>query len=813
MAAGRIGPARPDVGWLTVALLAGLLILAGYLHVDFQYGGEVNAMDVFDAVLGLVIFTLPGFHAVAVAAVGKAVAEALLHIRPAKAAFNVSQWMAAAGTAAAVFAVLGGGDSARGGLLPLMAAMVVMTAVNSVAVVCVLSLVGTRRVGAVLSDLASLRQWSAVTLAANVSLAVLFAAAYAWAPLAALAVPVPLVLLHWSSRGYAAGRVDRARLAGLQSATHALAAPVDPRAGIPQFVEAVRRCFECEMAELVVLRPDGDREVHRSTAAGGGACTSAVEAGNDPTLASLLLDVERAVRVDDDYPDPAVAGRLRGEQWRDCLAAPVRSGRRSTAVLCCYNRSGLDSTEGGELAVLEALAGEVAGALDKAELLEEIAHQAIHDPLTGLPNRRLLLDRLENALVQALRVPTASVAVLFLDLDRFKSANDTHGHQVGDQILVAVARRLEALMRASDTVGRLGGDEFVVVCANLGGEHQAVHIAERVAEAVSAAVEHDGIDVSLSASIGIALAAPGDVDGELLLEQADAAMYQAKEQGRSRYQLFDGHMHAAALHRIKTEDELGRALERGEFRLFYQPSIDMGTAEVAGAEALLRWKHPERGLMSPEEFIDLAEESRLILPIGSWVIHEACREAARWESAARDEDRPLTVSVNLSAVQLAQPGLCDDVRSALSDVDLDPATLCLEITESLLMVDFAAAMDTLQALKTLGIRLSLDDFGTGYSSLAHVHQFPIDELKVDRSFVGRLGEPAQDTKIVEAVVGLAQALNLTTVAEGVETRQQLQLVQALGCDLGQGYYWSAPLDGAEFADWRGARPRDRARRA
>jgi diguanylate cyclase (GGDEF)-like protein/PAS domain S-box-containing protein len=419
-----------------------------------------------------------------------------------------------------------------------------------------------------------------------------------------------------------------------------------------------------------------------------------------------------------------------------------------------------------------------------------LTHMALHDSLTGLPNRTLALDRLALALARTERHPS-SVAVLFLDLDRFKVINDSLGHNLGDQLLVAVAARLREAVRPSDTVARIGGDEFVVVCEDIVGVEDATRIAERIADALSRPFELNDDEVLLATSVGIALSSgPGDTP-ETLLRDADAAMYRAKETGRNRYEVFDSSMRVEAVERLDLEQALRRALGRSEFRLFYQPVLDMETGTIVGVEALLRWEHPERGLLRPAEFISLAEETGLILPIGKWALQEACRQARRWREA--DPDRPpLTVAVNLSARQLAQPNVADMVAEALESTGTDPSQVWLEITESILTGDTEATVGALRALKALGVRLSVDDFGTGYSSLLYLKRFPVDTLKVDRSFVAGLGTYPEDTAIVAGVVGLAQTLGLTAIAEGVETEEQRAALRALGCDLAQGYLFGHP---------------------
>jgi diguanylate cyclase (GGDEF)-like protein/PAS domain S-box-containing protein len=423
----------------------------------------------------------------------------------------------------------------------------------------------------------------------------------------------------------------------------------------------------------------------------------------------------------------------------------------------------------------------------QAEL--ELSHAALHDTLTGLPNRALFLDRLSLALRRTER-HSGSVAVLFCDLDRFKVVNDSLGHDAGDRLLVDVAGRIGAALRPADTVARFGGDEFTILCEDIAGEIEAATIAQRIVDVFRDPFLLEDGEVFLATSLGIAIARGPDDRAEDLIRDADAAMYRAKERGKGRYEIFDEAMRADAVVRLETESALRRALERGELRLHYQPEVELATGRICGFEGLLRWEHPLRGLLGPSAFIPLAEETGLIVGIGEWVLREACTEAARWT-------QPLTLSVNLSARQLAQHDLVAMVRRALSETRMDPSMLCLEITESAVMESGAATTAQLRALKSLGVRLAIDDFGTGFSSLAHLRRFPVDVIKIDGTFVAGLGREPQDASIAAAVISLAHALGLTTVAEGVETEEQLAILKELGCDFGQGYLFARPLPADE----------------
>jgi diguanylate cyclase (GGDEF)-like protein/PAS domain S-box-containing protein len=454
--------------------------------------------------------------------------------------------------------------------------------------------------------------------------------------------------------------------------------------------------------------------------------------------------------------------------------------------------------------------GVMSDVTERKELEDRLKHQALHDALTGLPNRTLFTDRLGHALTRSEAgrgERPGSVAVLFLDLDNFKIVNDSLGHEAGDRLLVEMARRISGCLRMGDTAARLGGDEFTVLLEGARDTEEAEDAARNVAERIAEALEIPFVlgeqEVFVTSSIGIAALSPREEDGpEGLLRDADAAMYRAKQSGKSRYQLFDDSMNAVALDRLNLENDLRRALERGEYRLHYQPTMSLETGRITGVEALLRWEHPERGLVLPGEFIPIAEETGLIIPLGRWVLREACRQVMEWGETlpAGYPARTLAVSVNLSAKQFMQEDLTRDIVRALEETGLPPERLILEITESVVMEDASMTAEVMRGLKALGVRISVDDFGTGYSSLAYLERFPADYLKIDRSFVEGLGRGPESTAIISAMVNLSRDLGLGVVAEGIETADQLERLKTLGCELGQGYYFAKPLPAAAAAD-------------
>jgi diguanylate cyclase (GGDEF)-like protein/PAS domain S-box-containing protein len=439
---------------------------------------------------------------------------------------------------------------------------------------------------------------------------------------------------------------------------------------------------------------------------------------------------------------------------------------------------------------------------ERKQLEDQLVHEAFHDSLTKLANRALFKDRVDQALRRRHHAGEM-VAVLFLDLDGFKEVNDSLGHASGDQLLIQVAQRLRSSVRSEDTVARFGGDEFAVLIDTVAHDYDASEAARRIVDGLREPFLVDGQEIHVRASIGIATTgseaeaedAEATEDADRLMRNADLAMYRAKAAGQGSFTRYDPQMHTGLVERLQLESDLRRALDGGELELHYQPTIELATGEICGFEALLRWHHPTRGLISPVDFIPLAESTGLIRPFGQWVLREACRQAVAWD--AERYGRPLTMSVNVSGRQFEQSDLPTIVAMALAESGLPPARLCLEVTESVLMNDTEENLVLLRRLKDMGVRLAIDDFGTGYSSLSYLHRFPVDTLKIDRSFVERLSQPSGDAALARTIVQLGQSLGMVTVAEGIEQYSQFLALNRMSCELGQGFYFSCPLPAAE----------------
>jgi diguanylate cyclase (GGDEF)-like protein len=430
---------------------------------------------------------------------------------------------------------------------------------------------------------------------------------------------------------------------------------------------------------------------------------------------------------------------------------------------------------------------------ERKEAEERILHEALHDSLTGLPNRALFTEHLKQAIAHVKRHEDSLYAVLFLDLDRFKNVNDSLGHVAGDQMLAATARKLQTTLRPEDVLARQGGDEFTILLSDIHNASDATRVASRIQNELQRPCDVNGRDVTTSASIGIALSTHGYSEPEEVLRDSDIAMYRAKSLGRGRHEIFDSSMQERVMAQLKFEADFRRAVKNEEFCLHYQPIMSLKTNQITGFEALVRWQHPEYGLVLPAEFIPIAEETGLIAPLGHWVLQTACRQLRQWQDLS-PRNASLSVNVNLSCKQFSQANLIERVKSVLAEAGLLASSLELEITESTVMENAKVAAGMIGQLRNLGVGVQIDDFGTGYSSLSYLHHFPVDVLKIDSSFVSRMTADVESPEIVGTIVQLAHSLGMEVTAEGVETADQLNQLHALACEYGQGYFFSEPVN-------------------
>jgi diguanylate cyclase (GGDEF)-like protein len=610
-------------------------------------------------------------------------------------------------------------------------------------------------------------------------------------------VLIPPAVLFIAYRAYVSQRQERGRLSSLYRASRDLHRSPEIEEALRAAANHARMLLEAEFAE-VVLFPAASHTSAFRTIIGPGERVElmkpvAVEHGRLLWAHSLRSGIPELV-TDQVLLSP---GPEAPESISEAVVVPLNEGDHVSGVMLVANPlSDVTGFDAADMELVETLAGQLSVSLKNGKLedslrqltvlKEELRAQALFDSLTGLANRVLFLERVQHALQRTKR-DSASISVLFLDLDDFKTVNDSLGHAMGDRLLVAVADRLVAACRPGDTVARLGGDEFGILLEGLHQPDEATVVAERITSALATPLEVEDTLIAMRCSIGIVIGTAEDPPDDLL-RNADAAMYVAKRDGKGGFRVFENNMHAETLKRFELRNELRDAIADDQFVLHYQPIRELDTLRITGVEALIRWNHPRLGFVAPEHFIPYAEETGLIVAIGRWVLREACREAQAWDE--------VTLSVNLSPRQLQDVAVIENVAEALSDSGFDARRLVLEITENVLM---QASVDTLDELKSLGIALAIDDFGTGYSSLGYLDQLPIDVLKIDKTFVDRLGSKVGESPLVHAVLQLGHSLGLDTIVEGIETLHQLNRLKELGCTRGQGFYLGKPMPAAEIA--------------
>jgi diguanylate cyclase (GGDEF)-like protein len=646
--------------------------------------------------------------------------------------------------------------------------------------------------------------------AANTSLA-LIAVTILWQdPMAVWLLIVPTVTLFLAYRAYTSERAKHDSLEFLYETTRMLQGSREAEGAMQALLYRASSMFRAEVAEILLFPPNENEPTLRTLLAPDGSVEIMKPVDLDPLegVWARVASEGQAVLLARPISNPRLNAYYESIGIRDAMVAPLHGETRVMGTIMIGNRLGDVSTfDDEDLKLFETLANHASVSLERGRLEESVAkltelegqlkHQAFHDSLTGLANRALFTNRVEHALAHR-RI--GSTAVLFIDIDDFKTINDSLGHEAGDGLLVSVAERIQTCLRPADTPARLGGDEFAILLEEMSEPADALRIADRIIDSTRSPFILQGKEIFIHASIGIAVNEDGRAEASELLRNADVAMYRAKSRGKGRYEMFQPAMHEAALSRLRLKGELQRAVDQHEFSVLYQPLVDVESGALVGAEALVRWMHPQHGLVSPDRFIALAEETGLILPMGRWVLERACHQARAWQLRSEDA-RNLVINVNLSARQLQNPALVDEVAVVLRSSGLPPASLTLEITESVLMADTEAAISQLQALKKLGVKLALDDFGTGYSSLSYLRQFPIDILKVAKPFVDSLLRGVEDAALAHAIIKMGKTLGLETIAEGVELRDQWTQLKRLGCDIAQGFYFSAPIKEDAFVSF------------
>jgi diguanylate cyclase (GGDEF)-like protein len=769
--------------------------------VHFQWKKDSHTFSLTDLVMAAGLLLVAPGHLVLALVLGTGSALALhRRQRGLKLAFNVSQYALGGTLATAVFAVLSAGLGETWSWLAGILAIISSTVVADVCIFAVIGLSEGR------FDPRSLLGMFTMTLPAAVAAAavgLVLARNLINDPGALALLALPTILIIAAYRAYTRASEQQKNLGLLHEVT-ALLHSADSHSALGEFLTTVRTAFRADLAELVLLATtEGDTPtISRSKADAESTVLVPLQDGDDAE-ALLRLAMASGTPVTRSGRSGELDAHVAGLGLKDGIAAVLRTDDRVHGLLLIAGRHGDVSTfTDNDVSLLDTFSRHVGTSLERGrleevlrqvtDLKEQLRHQALHDPLTDLPNRTLFIDRARHAVVSATRSQEWP-AVLYLDLDGFKPVNDTHGHDAGDQLLRTVATRLRNCLRVGDTAARLGGDEFAVLLEGPLDEEGVGRVVDRIRRQLGVPVDLGGGRVcTVGASIGIALGDADTRDADTLIRRADVAMYTAKRTGGNSACIHRPELDGATPEVVDPAAELQRAVLDGEMHAVYQPLVDLKTGQLTGAEALVRWHHRTDGVRMPDEFIALAEETGLIVPIGALVLRDACFQAARWVQA-RPDLAELLVTVNLSARQLAHDGIVEEVRSALEAAGLEPRRLVLEITETVLMHDRDAAAAALWRLKGLGVRIAIDDFGTGYSSLAYLRRFPIDMLKIAREFVSGLGQDANDDVITQAIVELADTLGLLTVAEGVESDDQHELVAALNCDLAQGFLFARPL--------------------
>ena len=780
--------------WFHLAIAFGFSELT-VVHLRFRRDAHSFSMSEIPLVIGL--FFVAPLELVVAQLVGNFLVLTFIRRQPlVKLTFNLAQFALQTTLAVAAFrAIVAASDPL--GLAGWVGALA--ATITALTVADILINTAIRTTGGTLNnnDVLEVYVLSAVAAALNTGLAIVGVTLLIRAPTAAAVAFIPPTVLFMGYRAYVTQRHERTRLKALYDATRDLHKSPQIEAALVAAAQHACAMFEAEFAEILVF-PTGPAGNTFRTAVGPGdrfEVMKPIDLTQEHPIWKEVVPTRSAILV----ADAASITRHEGPVITDFIAAPLTGDHDVLGVFIVANKLGnVSALTEDDLAILTTLAGQVSVSLQKGsledslaavtELKEELRHQALHDSLTMLANRTLFRQKVEEALDRC-KSRIRFVAVLFLDLDDFKVVNDSLGHAAGDQMLIAVAGRLQGACRPGDTVARLGGDEFAVLIEDITDTSEALAVADRITDKLTAVFAIEGKKITTRASIGVAFA-EHDEDPDQLLRNADAAMYAAKRNGKGNYQIFESSMHTEVHKRLELRHELKEAVVHEELTLSYQPIVDLRTGQISAVESLVRWNHPERGDIPPSQFIPFAEETGLIGPIGRWVLREACHQVREWDKITAGRRIPIRVAVNLSPAQLTDEGLVDLVRSTLLEEGVPAERLIFEITETVMM---QTSIRKLKELKELGVLLAIDDFGTGYSSLSYLDRLPVDIVKVDKSFTARLGVANEIPQLVKTVVQLGEALGLDTIVEGIESVDQHEQIKKLGCLYGQGFLFVQPL--------------------
>jgi diguanylate cyclase (GGDEF)-like protein len=792
---GEPAHGTPRLPWWAVALGFACAEVC-VVHVRFRRSAHSFSLADLPFVFGLVFATGDGF--VLGALIGTGIVWGLVRrLEIVKLFFNLAQLALAASAAAGILHVIAGhqGALAPATWVGLYAATLTSGALTIVLLGAAIG-IADRNLNA--RTLVQMFATDALVTLINASIAIAASLVVATDPRAVPVLLVPALTVFLVYRAYISERQRHERLEFLYDANRTLSRSPEVAEALEALLARSLEAFCADIAEVLLFTGDG--EPLRTSHGPGEHRVSMVPADRAiaEELASLVDADTPVVSLTPPFGSPHLRAHLQARGVRHAMVAMLPGEERTIGTLMLANRVGLERSFGADdLRLLEALANNASVALqyDRLEqavnklqtLQQQLHHQAYHDPLTDLPNRTLFMERVRDELGLG-----NQIAVLFVDVDDFKTVNDSLGHAVGDALLVSVAERLRGCVRPEDTVARLGGDEFAVMLPGVGDPLvDGRAIARRILKAFELPVEAGRELVSVHLSVGLASSNQSGGDSDELIRNADVAMYQAKSKGKARFELFEPQMAAAILRRHDFKEELAKAIEREQMIVQYQPIVALDSGRIVAAEALVRWEHPVRGLVPPAEFVPLAEETGLIVPLGRHVLREACRQARRWQDAETDPDvEPLRMHVNLSVAELRDPGLVENVLGAVHDAGIDPGQLVVEITESQLVA--AAGVERFHQLRELGVKIALDDFGTGYSSLSYLHSLPLDTLKIAKPFVDGLTSGRRESSFVGMIVDLARTLDLEVIAEGIETSEQLAALRGLRAGLGQGYFLGRP---------------------